>query len=58
MEVTLTLEVDEVNVILTSLSRMPYEAVVNLVQKIVEQGKSQLVPTDEVVEEDQEPAQA
>lgn len=42
MEVTLKLEMDEVNIVLTSLSKMPYQEVAPLVQKVVEQGETQV----------------
>ena len=46
MEVTLTLTMEEVNAVLASLSKMPYEAVAPLVQKIVSQGELQIKGTE------------
>ena len=40
--IKLELTVDEVNIILTSLGRMPYESVYTLVEKIKNEGESQL----------------
>ena len=46
MEVTLTLTMEEVNAVLASLSKMPYEAVASLVEKIVSQGELQIKGTE------------
>ena len=52
MEVTLTLTMEEVNAVLASLSKMPYEAVAPLVQKIVSQGELQIKGTEETPEKE------
>ena len=46
MEVTLTLTMEEVNAVLASLSKMPYEAVAPLIEKIVSQGELQIKGTE------------
>jgi len=52
MEVTLTLTMEEGNAVLASLSKMPYEAVAPLVQKIVSQAELQIKGTEETPEKE------
>lgn len=40
--VTLTLQVEEVNYLLFSLSKMPYDQVRELIEKVTSQGQAQL----------------
>lgn len=41
-DITLTLNADEVNIVLAALSKFPFEAVSKLIPKIIEQGQSQI----------------
>jgi len=50
MDINLTLKVEEVNVILASLGKHPFDQIANLVQKIKAQGEPQVIaqtPTEE-----------
>ena len=42
MDINLTLKVEEVNVILASLGKHPFDQIANLVQKIKAQGEPQV----------------
>lgn len=42
MNFTFTLTLEEANVVLTSLSKMPYESVVNLITKLKQQADAQM----------------
>lgn len=42
--ITLVFSIDEVNNILAALSKFPYEQVKGLIEKIQEQGQSQVTP--------------
>ena len=49
MNLNLQLTIDEVNIILRSLSKHPFDEVVNLITKIRQQGESQ-IPKQEAAE--------
>jgi hypothetical protein len=44
--VTLELTVEEVNIILASMAKMPFEAVADLITKVQREGSRQLSPQD------------
>ena len=52
MEIKLTLTVDEVNVILASLGKHPFDQIAALVQKIKAQGEPQVIAQSEPVTAD------
>lgn len=49
--VTLTVTVDEANVILASLAAQPYQSVASLITKLQEQGQSQITSQPAAAEE-------
>jgi hypothetical protein len=48
--INMTLTLDEINFVLTSLGNMPYGQVVNLIEKIRDQAVPQ-IPTPQIAEE-------
>lgn len=53
-ELNISLTVDEVNVILRSLAKHPFEEIAALIQKIKGQGESQLQAAQEAAAQDQD----
>jgi hypothetical protein len=58
MALNLELELEEVNVILKSLSKHPFEEVVNLIAKVKSQGLAQLAEQTATKESTETPAEA
>ncbi len=46
MEITLTLNVEDVNLVITALAELPFKVSCNLIGKVRDQASAQLEPTE------------